>query len=303
MTTMIKTDCKVKTIQNLLNEVRIHLSQGKVNDCDVDAEWIVAETLKLKSRAELYIERNQEISQENCNRVFELAAERVKGVPLQYLMGEVEFFSLKLKITSDCLIPRPETEILVEEAIHWFCQHRFCQHPKKMHRILDLGTGSGNIAIAIAKHVPNSRILAIDISEKALKVARENITFHDLSSQIETSQADFTKELFCSKPFDLVVSNPPYVAKEDWNDLPREVRFFEPRIALWGGEKGIEIIRKMMSNVSSLLSKEGLFLMEFGGNAQSDIVEEIILETRNFKNFEILKDLSGKDRIVKAIKK
>ncbi|MBI3602691.1 MAG: peptide chain release factor N(5)-glutamine methyltransferase [Candidatus Omnitrophica bacterium] len=236
---------------------------------------------------------------------------RENGEPLQYLLGCCEFYGLKFKVDQCVLIPRPETEVLVETAI---------QRVTKAGTgpcVLDLGTGSGNIAIALAKHLAGVRITAMDISQEALDVARDNAVRHGVDGRIEFIQMDmlvslrtegeaiFLRDYFVTKGvprhdtgFDLIISNPPYIPTEQMKTLPADVQK-EPRLALEAGEDGLKFHKYIIKYTPFLLRAGGYLMMEFG-DGQGQAVKELILQQQVFSNIQILQDLAGKDRIICA---
>jgi release factor glutamine methyltransferase len=284
------------TIRELFEEVQMILKTAKVEESRLNTEWILWESLGLRDRAEVYLSREKTVSEEKRAMILNHACKRAQGVPLQYLFNSTEFFSLKMRISPACLIPRPETEILVEHAIGWLQSQ-----PVSSLKILDIGTGSGNIAIAVAKNVPGCKILAIDISKETLKVAQQNIEFHRSTSQIELMTHDILDGLKRNDLFDLIVSNPPYIDEKEWSNLPEEVRFYEPKTALNGGKEGMEVISKIIKQAPLLLRKGGALMMEFSGSKQTPAIRKVFDETEGFHNLEIVKDYSFEDRVVKAI--
>lgn len=262
-----------------------------------NAELILWEALDLKNRSQIYLSRDLEISEEKTAKIFEAARQRLEQKPLQYIFGRSEFFSLPFEVTENCLIPRPETELLVSQAIEWLEREK-----KSSPKILDIGTGSGNIPVTIAKHIPDAKILSIDISEKALSLARRNIGRHNLSSQISVIASDLFQSLKTEPSFDMIISNPPYIDEKDWEDLPQEVRAFEPRSALWGGKEGLQIILKIIDRAHFFLRPGGVLLMEFGTSKQITGIKKALDKTQSFTAIEFLKDDALKDRMVKALR-
>ncbi len=216
----------------------------------------------------------------------EYVARRKTGEPLQYILGSCDFFGLEFKVNSAVLVPRPETEILVEEALRQF----------KGSAILDIGTGSGNIAVTLAKHLPQARVTAIDISDKALEVARENAVAHGVADRIDFVRADILQGFAPGQAFDLVVSNPPYIPSGQIAFLPADVQK-EPRMALDGGEDGLKFCRALIKSSPPLLRKGGCLMMEFG-DGQGSTLRALCEQTRAFSPIEILRDLTGKERIL-----
>jgi release factor glutamine methyltransferase len=210
-------------------------------------------------------------------------------VPRQYIDGTVDFFGYELKVTDDVLIPRPETELLVETAIALARAHG-------LRTILDLGTGSGNIAISLTKEMKHSRIIASDISRRALAVARENAALNGVSERISFIRSDLFERV-CSR-FDMIISNPPYVAREEYHELPSEV-LAEPRIALDGGPGGLEVVERIVREAPAHLRMGGYLLLEIGYD-QSARCRAHINASRDLRLVETKKDYAGIERIVVA---
>lgn len=224
-----------------------------------------------------------------------LIGRRVKGEPLQYLLGEQEFYGLLFRVTPEVLIPRPETELLVEEALRLMKES-----PPAVLRFLDVGTGSGCIAVSIARDIPVSAGWAIDISADALRIARENAVRHGVAQRIQFIQSDLL-ECFSSGPvFDFVLSNPPYVPFDDFDSLPREVRDHEPHAALFGGASGLGVYRRAIPGISSRIAPGGFLLLELGAG-QAEKVSKLV-EMGGLCVQRILDDLQGIPRCLVARK-
>ncbi|MCX5679139.1 MAG: peptide chain release factor N(5)-glutamine methyltransferase [Candidatus Omnitrophica bacterium] len=208
--------------------------------------------------------------------------------PIQYIMGHTEFCGLDIKVNEDVLIPRPETELLVETAAEYLIANG-------RRRILDLCTGSGCIAIALTKKLSNCKIVASDISEKALALAGENARIH-LTEHVEFIQSD----LFCDLkgPFDMIVSNPPYISGPEFAQLQEEV-LKEPRIALYGGEDGLDFYRRIFNAAGKFLNNGGYVVVEIG-YGQAEAVKDICRNSEGFRMIDVKKDLSGIDRVIAA---
>ncbi len=220
------------------------------------------------------------------DRLKNLARRRAKGEPFHYLTGEKEFFGLVFRVTPDVLIPRPETEMLVEKALDLIKKQSSQQT-----RFADVGTGSGCIAISIACNNPSSIGWAVDLSSAALGIARENAVRHDVADRILFIQADLL-ECFPHIPcLDLILCNPPYIALTDCGSLPSDVRDYEPHNALFGGESGLEIYRRLMPEISSRLVPGGYFLLELGVG-QAEPVRQLVHSEGLFLE-TILNDLQG----------
>ena len=245
-----------------------------------------------------------------------MLARRAKGEPLQYIMGYTEFMGLKFKVNKHVLIPRPETELLVEKALEIVKNKDY-----KGCKILDMGTGSGNIAISLAKFLPESKIVAIDISSVALKVAQDNAKLNQVQESIKFLEAGLFITPLESKPrktfgllrgkpltgfndlnedleFDMIISNPPYIASGQISHLAIEVKN-EPRIALDGGIDGLKFYRRIIKESPVYLKKEGILMMEMGYK-QSDLIIDIFNEASKFKIIEVAKDYNQINRIIIA---
>jgi len=236
------------------------------------------------------------LTPEQRQRFDEYVARRKAGEPLQYILGVAHFYGLEFKVNPAVLVPRPETEILVEEALRRFKGETIYGEPCRT--ILDIGTGSGNIAVTLAKHIPQARVTAIDISEKALEVARANVRAHGVADHIDFVRADILQGFAPGQAFDMVVSNPPYIPSGQIASLPADVQK-EPRMALDGGEDGLKFGRALIKSSPPLLRKGGCLMMEFG-DGQGLVLRALCEQTRAFSHIEILHDLNGKERIIIA---
>ena len=212
--------------------------------------------------------------------------------PVQYIMGKTEFCGLDIRVNEDVLIPRPETELLVEIVAGLVRSPKSVVRSK---RILDLGTGSGCIAIALTKKLPDCKIVASDISEKALALASENAGMHK-AEQIEFIKSDLFSDL--KGRFDIIVSNPPYISGPEFAELQEEV-LREPRIALYGGEDGLDFYRSIFSSAGKFLNDGGHVAVEIG-YGQAGAVRDICEDVNGFSVVEIKKDLGGIDRVIVA---
>ena len=246
---------------------------------ETDAEWIVSIVTGIK-RSELG--GDSRVKSSHIDKIDELAAERIKGKPLSYVLGNADFYGYEIKVDERVLIPRPETEELVSEVL---------KVVKNTDKVLDLCTGSGAIALVISKK-SGASVTATDISEAALEVAKEN--FKQFDAAVETRLIDLYGDL--SEKFDIIVSNPPYIKTEEIDTLDKEVKDYEPRIALDGGEDGLDFYRRICEGAKQRLNEHGKLFLEAGyGEA-----EEIKKMLENDFNVEIIKDISGIDRIIKA---
>lgn len=267
----------VETGANILSDVGIESP-------DLDAWYLLQMVCKIE-RSFFYLHEEDEISPEE-QREFEIAVKkRAEHVPLQYIIGEQEFMGLTFKVNSNVLIPRQDTEILVEEAI------KFCQPGMK---VLDLCTGSGCIIISVLKNVHGIIATASDSSKQALLVAKENGKAYELD--IEWIRSDLFENI--TSRFDLIVSNPPYIPTEEIAGLMPEVRDFEPFDALDGHEDGLYFYRKIIAESENYLNSEGCLYLEIGFD-QGEAVSELMRHA-GFTEVEIVKDYAHLDRVVKG---
>ena len=231
---------------------------------------------------------------------------RLEGQPLSYILKEAEFFGLKFFVNEHTLIPRPETEILVEEALKFIPDHPPLERRRMMAmqptEILDLGTGCGCIAISLTMHRTDCRMTALDVSCEALKMARKNIKFNGLDKKVKLIKSNLFAAFGRDKKnlFDLIISNPPYVPEEDFRTLSREV-LSEPRLALDGGPQGLLILEAILDQAPYFLKDNGWLLMEIGDGQAKTLAKKILKENR-FLNLRFVKDLNGVDRILVAQK-
>ena len=218
-----------------------------------------------------------------------LVDRRLAGAPICYLTGTKEFWSIPLKVTPGVLVPRPETEILVEKVLEL--------STRGQETILDIGTGSGNIAIALAKELPRAWIFAADVSERALKTARENALRQRVHHVHFVKSNLFSAFRRTGDRFDFVVSNPPYVARKDWEALPPEIRDHEPRRALLAGESGLEVITRLVARAAVFLKPGGHLIFEIGDGQREAVLG---LFGRRWTEIETAWDLAGKPRVITA---
>ena len=270
---------KIKELTNLALEKLKNISDDKA-----DAEWLVALSLGT-SRGNVYL--NEEVSKNQEKAFFKALKKRVKGEPLAYIFKSANFYGYDFYVNKNVLIPRPETEELVNLALKSIAKDT---------RVLDIGTGSGVIAITIAKE-SEAKVTAVDISSKALKVAGKNA----LSNQ---ANVEFIKSNLFSKlknrKFDVIISNPPYITEEAYIGLNKTVKDFEPKIALVGGVDGLKFYKKIIENAHKYLSDNGKLFFEIGFD-QAEAVKNLLIKN-GYRNIKIKKDIFKNDRIVYAEK-
>ncbi len=245
-------------------------------------------------RAYLYAHPEHELTHEQQSRYDAALAQRARGVPTQYLTGHQEFWGVDLIVTPAVLIPRPETEHVIETVID--CVGR-APAPADPLRIADVGTGSGCIALALAKELPQAEIHASDVSAAALEVARANAARHQLESRIQFHEADLLAG-YENDAFDFIVSNPPYVGESEEDQVQQEVRKFEPRGAVFAGPTGMEVIMRLIPQARAALKPSGWLVMEISG-AISEKVRQLL---RDWNDVRICADLQSIPRVVQARK-
>ena len=270
--------------QEILKKGNQILRAKNIKSSSLDSELILSKVLK-KTREEILINLNDKINDKQKNRFIFYLNKRKKKNPISYILGYKFFWKYKFFINNSTLIPRPDSEHIVEQALKNIPLD-------KSFNILDIGTGSGCLIISILKERPKCLATAIDISKEALKVAKYNAKLHHLSNKIKFLNIDIDK--FKSNKYDLILSNPPYINKVDLNRLDDDVRLYEPKLALYGGITGIEEVNKIIENSSKLLKYNGKMILEIG-NKQKNYAKNILLKN-GFYIKKICKDFSGKDR-------
>ncbi|KPJ57495.1 MAG: hypothetical protein AMJ42_04680 [Deltaproteobacteria bacterium DG_8] len=287
------------TILNALQWGIDQLQDSKVDNPRLDAEILLAHCLH-RDRVKLYVFYDKLIDREERKRYMECIERRVKREPVAYIIGYKEFRSLCFKVTQAVLIPRPETEVLVEEILKEYGEVR---KKRNVIRILELGTGSGIVAVSLAKEIERLSIVATDISLEVLEVARENARVHKEDSKINFIVGRFLQPIrVSSHHFDFIVSNPPYLSQSDWKNVQPEIKEYEAPDFLFGGQDGLDFYRALMPDVSKLLNYDGWLVLEVG-IGQAEKVSNMIKNTGEFKKVKLVKDLSGISRVVKAQKR
>ena len=257
-----------------------------------DAEVLLAHVLGME-RIRLYLNYDRPLSPEELARFRGLIRRRAAFEPAQYIIGKQEFWSLPFEVTPSVLIPRPETEVLVEKALELIGTNSSL--------VLDLGTGSGAIAIALAHERPDVRVVAVDKSYSALSVAKRNAVANGVSKRVLFVAMDMFEALEAHHPFDLIVSNPPYISDAEFLDLAPEIANYEPHSALrGGGESGLGLIRKILDQFHAYLKPNGSLLVEIG-QGQAQILEEDF-PAPGAARFEFIEDYSGIKRVLHVLK-
>jgi release factor glutamine methyltransferase len=276
------------------------LQREHVPSAALAAELLLMHALG-RDRAWIYSHPEFEIDASARENYCGMLARRANGVPVQHLTGHQEFWELDFEVTPDVLIPRPETEHVIEVALENLgigADTNSSRRNEEFH-IADVGTGSGCIAVALARELPSARIEATDISPAALEVARRNAVRHGVAGRIDFVECDMLGALLHESPhFDLIASNPPYIGRCEAEALAREVRDHEPALALFGGETGKELYAPLIEQATKLLKPDGVLVLELGHNS-ADYVSRL-LDTHEWARVSITKDLAGISRVVSA---
>jgi release factor glutamine methyltransferase len=279
------------TVGRLLTWTAGWLAEKGSDSPRLDAEVLLAHVRGCQ-RILLYATFDEVVSDEHRGRFRELVRRRAAGEPVAYLVGSREFFSLPFTVSPAVLVPRPETEGLVVRGSDLF---KAAPAP----RIVDVGTGSGAVAVALAKQLPRATFAATDVSAAAVEVARGNAARHGVAERIEFLECDLLDSPTLAGPWDLIVSNPPYVREDEFAGLPRDVRDFEPRGALVAGPRGVELIERLAVAAAERLATGGWLLIEAGPAVAGD-VEAILENTPGLTREPTIKDLAGLPRIFQA---
>jgi release factor glutamine methyltransferase len=287
---------RVWTVRELMKSAMEHLQQKGFDDARLTVELLLAHALDIQ-RIQLYLQFDRPLTTGELASFRMLFERRLKREPVQYIIGSTSFMGLHFAVDPRVLIPRPETETLIEQAM-LMCQ----QYPNDTPiYILEVGTGSGNIAVALAKYIKQAHVTAIDISKEALMVAEENARRHSLESRIQFSLIDIfhrTDDVFRTR-FDLVVSNPPYIPKDEWEQLHVEIRDFEPSMALTDGQDGFQFYHRIAGLVPEILKSGGALMVEVGYHQAEKVAH--VLKHAGLNQLQITNDLQGIPRVVSGI--
>jgi release factor glutamine methyltransferase len=292
-------------------DIRAALKEGisQLREADVPSFTLAAELLLLhllgRNRTWLYAHPEDVLSEDEAQRFLGLLAQRAAGEPTQHLTGKQEFWGLEFEVTPDVLIPRPETEHVIEVALDRLALRELrAGRPQKTDgaglHIADIGTGSGCIAVALAKELPAANFYATDISRAALAVAQRNAQRYGAGGRIRFVESDLLDSVHSPLPFDLIVSNPPYVGRREAASLPREVRDHEPDSALYGGEEGYELYAALIAQAARHVKAGGILVLELGHNSLAAVGP--LLEAKDWTNVGVTNDLAGIPRVLAAEK-
>jgi len=279
------------TVKRILDWTTQHLRKKGSDSPRLDTEILLAHARGC-SRIELYTRFDEVLSAEERRVMRALVERRARAEPVAYLVGHREFFGLPFNVSPDVLIPRPDTETLVVELLDVLKQR-----PRA--RVLDVGTGSGCIAVCAAVHGPQTQVTAIDISPAALQVAQGNAQQHAVGDQIAFLHGDLFDPLEDGVVFDVVVSNPPYVRTDELSGLPPDVAQYEPPLALVAGPDGLDVIRRLVPQAAERLVPGGQCILEIAVD-MAEAVVDLLEQTRCFPAIAVVNDLSGQPRVISA---
>lgn len=281
---------RVWTVLEMVRWTAEYLAGRGFEEARLDAELLLSESLGLK-RLDLYLQFDRPLQPEELAEFKSRLLRRVRHEPLQYIAGHADFRGLRLSVDRRVLIPRPETEVLVDEVLRW-------ARGRSALRGADIGTGSGAIALSLAAEGPFEQVVAVDVSTDALEVARENHRAVAPPCPVEFRLGSGYAAL-AGERFDVVISNPPYVGEGEREELDPQVRDWEPALALFSGPEGLEFIRELVREAPSHLRPGGLLALEIGAG-QAEAVSRLVRASGHFREPAVRKDLAGRDRVVLA---
>jgi release factor glutamine methyltransferase len=281
------------TVLSLLQWGSDYLKEKGFDEPRLTVDLLLAHVLNLP-RLNLYLQFDRPLTTDELSRFKTLFKRRLSREPLQYIIGETDFMGLRVRVTPDVLVPRPETELLAERAIE-----ELKRRAPGSQVVLEIGTGSGNLAMAIARFVPTARIVSIDVSAPALAVARENLRSHGIET-VDLEVVDVFSGWPEERKFDLIVSNPPYISLTEFAELQPEVRDFEPRLATTDESDGLRVIRRIVDLAGTALLPGGSLLLEVAYDQYRDVTR--LLDQRGLKDVRWYDDHAGIPRVVSALR-
>ena len=298
MTNALSSDCQEMTgaVAGLLQWSESLLASKGIENSGLDSELLLVEAFSIK-RQDIWIYPQRVADQKETNRFKDFIRRRAAREPFAYIIGRKQFWSLDFRVNSEVMAPRPETEVLIECLLKIVREN----YGEKNLRILDMGTGSGNIAITAARELPQCKVTAVDLSAGALAVANENIRAYDLSNRIQAVQGDLFSSFRVGDAgrFDFILSNPPYIRSEEIGKLMPEVRDYEPRGALDAGITGLNFYERIIPRGHSLIKQGGFIIFEIGMD-QAEAITRIIETHGGYETPRIRQDYSGRDRVLSA---
>ncbi|MEW9123827.1 MAG: peptide chain release factor N(5)-glutamine methyltransferase [Thermotaleaceae bacterium] len=289
------------TVGETLKNAADQLSEKKARTPLLDAEVLLCAVLKL-DRLYLYIQRNRQLTEKEEEDFKSMLTKRLEGMPVQYILGHQEFMGLDFYVEEGVLIPRPDTEILVETVLGWVKEKGLSKADVPPWTIVDLGTGSGAITVSLAKYIPNSALYSVDISQRALAIGEKNAVHNGVAGQIRFLEGDLfqpLEEKGLEGKIDILVSNPPYIPRRDIEGLQVEVAGYEPVLALDGGEDGLDFYRRIIAEGLRFLRQGGFMALEVGHD-QAETVMSLMKERGSYGHIQKHKDLAGIERVVTA---
>ena len=281
-------------VHNILNESTKSLEAAEIPSARLDAEVLLSFCLNC-DRLEFYKNPDMPISETKLSAFRNLIARRLQWEPVAYITGRKEFWTFVLEVNNSVLIPRPDTEVIVEEALN-ICRKIDSSEIK----ILDIGTGSGAIAIAIASEITGAKVVATDISQAALNLAQKNAAALGLKEKIDFRQGNLFGPV--EGFFDIIICNPPYISAQEYEKLPAGVKNYEPQDALLAGKSGLEFYEKLIYQAAGFLQKNGWLLLEIGAKQESGVCG-IIEAAGIYDSIEMRRDYAGLPRVIKARRK
>lgn len=279
------------TVRRVLEWTTSHLKKHQSDTPRLDAEILLAHARGCQ-RIQLYTQFDEPLTDAVRAQMRELVQRRAKAEPVAYLVGQREFFSLKFHVTRDVLIPRPDTETLVMEVLDSI-------KGREAPKVLDLCTGSGCIAVSVAKNAKTAQVLATDISPAAIAIATENVNRHQVTDRVRLIESDLFSAVPDAEKFDVIASNPPYVPSNEIDQLDAEVSKHEPRLALDGGPDGLDIIRRIVDQAPKFANPGALLLIEFTPE-QAPTLEQLVSADSRYQDVAIRKDLGHRPRVLSA---
>ena len=290
-----------KNIEEALQRASFYFESAGLEDPRVEAEILLSYLLDI-DRLQLFLKRGQRLSSRQEYLFNELLSRRAAGEPTAYIIGRKEFYGYQFIVNKNVLIPRPETELLIDRALPWL--NKFKSEGTGKIKVMDLGTGSGVIAITIALKVPGIKIDAVDVSEQALQTAKHNAALHQVEDRIKWHRGEYFEAFNknTSPPlFNLIISNPPYLSKQDMDELPPHILEHEPYEALYGGVDGIESYRQIFKDLNRYMGEPFLLLLE-AGLEQKRMLELLCRKSGLFNSIAWHDDLAGHARVLEAEK-
>ena len=284
---------EVLTVRRALALGIARLREAGIESAQLDMSLLLAEAIGAP-RLAIYTDPERPLSEEERLRARGMLARRLRHEPVAYILGRREFYGLEFEVTGEVLIPRPETEHLVERALAWIAEEA---ETRPAPVVADIGTGSGAIAVAVAVKAKTARVIAVDCSPAALAVARRNVANHEMADRIDFREGDLLAPL--AEPVDAILSNPPYIAEGERVDLPPDVIRHEPHLALFAGPDGLDTIRRLIADAPIHLSPGGLLLMECGQGQAGAIIQLIAADPR-YAAHAIHRDYAGIERVIEA---